>query len=417
MMRRKSRGPVPATRLTVLDAADEAVSAMLARPARACLTVLGTLLGVAAFVAVLGLTATAGGQISQRFTALAATEVVVEDAPDDPAVAGAPFPPDTEERLLALNGVRAAGVFWPPSLGSTGALVSARPPSVRETPGEQLTVLAATPGYFAAIHAEVGAGRLYDAFHDENAQPVAVLGRAAARRLGVTRIDAQPAVFIGRTPLTVIGIVDDVARQSETLLSVIVPSGTAKRLWGEPVGGRTEQPPKVLIETDLGAAPLIGRQAAVAIRPDRPGRFKVAVPPDPKRLKRQVNTDLGVLFLALAGICLVIGALGIANTTLVAVLERTAEIGLRRSLGARRKHITVQFLAESGMLGLLGGLVGTGIGVAVVVGVAVVRDWTPILEPLTVLPAPLVGAATGLLAGLYPSWRAGRIEPVEALRR
>ncbi|GAB3667948.1 hypothetical protein GCM10027589_34160 [Actinocorallia lasiicapitis] len=126
---------------------------------------------------------------------------------------------------------------------------------------------------------------------------------------------------------------------------------------------------------------------------------------------------MGVLFLALAGICLVIGAVGIANTTLVAVLERTGEIGLRRSLGARRRHIAAQFLTESAALGFLGGLIGTSLGIAAVVTTAIVQDWTPVLEPLTVLPAPLIGAATGVLAGLYPAWRAGHIEPVEALRR
>lgn len=417
-VRRRAAGPVEPTRLALQDMVDEATAAMLARPARAALTVLGTLLGVAAFVSVLGLTATASGQISKRFTALAATEVMLEDAPADPSIADFAFPPDTETRLTRLNGVRAAGVFWQPQLGGDddARSVSARPPSIRREPGEPLTVIAASPGYLSAIHATVAHGRLYDAFHQSHNQRVAVLGKAAASRLGITRLDTQPAIFVGDTPLTVIGIIDDVQRQAETLLSVIVPSSTATDLWGRP-GDSGGQPPKVLIETRLGAAQLIGEQAAVAVRPDSPDRFKVTVPPDPKQLKEQVDTDLGGLFLALAGICLVIGAVGIANTTLVAVLERTAEIGLRRSLGARSRHIAAQFLSESAALGLLGGLIGTSIGVATVLTVAVSKDWTPILEPITVLPAPLVGGLTGLLAGLYPAWRASRIEPVEALRR
>jgi putative ABC transport system permease protein len=273
-----------------------------------------------------------------------------------------------------------------------------------------------SPGYLRAVHARVGTGRLFDEFHQRTGQRVCLLGKAAAARLGIARLDAQPAIFIGDTPLTVIGIIDDVDRQSSTLLSVLVPTATATDLWGAP-GGAEGEAPKVLIETRLGAAPLIGRQAALAIRPDQPERFKVTVPPDPKQLKEQVDGDLGTLFLALAGICLVIGAVGIANTTLVAVLERTGEIGLRRSLGARGRHIAAQFLTESAALGMLGGLVGTSIGVATVIAVAVAKDWTPILEPLTVLPAPAIGAVTGVVAGLYPAWRASRIEPVEALRR
>ncbi|WP_222722720.1 ABC transporter permease [Actinomadura alba] len=401
------------------DMVDEATTAILARPTRAGLTVLGTLLGVAAFVAVLGLTATASGQVSKRFTALAATEVIVEDAPAEPSTADTPFPADTEQRLMRLNGVRNAGTYWQPSFGGgegRGVTVTARPPSIDRTAGEPLTVIAASPGYLRAIHAQVSTGRLYDAFHQSRNQRVAVLGRAAAHRLGITRLDMQPAIFIRDTPLTVIGIIDDVDRQPDALLSVLTPSSTATTLWGA-ADAADGSPPKVLIETRLGAAPLIAQQAAVAIRPDNPDRFKIIAPPDPKQLKEQVNTDLGALFLALAGICLVIGAVGIANTTLVAVLERTAEIGLRRSLGARGRHIAAQFLSESAALGLLGGLIGTSIGVATVVAAAVGKDWTPILEPATVLPAPLIGTVTGLLAGLYPAWRASRIEPIDALRR
>jgi putative ABC transport system permease protein len=122
------------------------------------------------------------------------------------------------------------------------------------------------------------------------------------------------------------------------------------------------------------------------------------------------------LFYALAGICLLIGAAGIANITLVAMLERIKEIGLRRTFGARRAHIIAQFLAEATALGLFGGITGAALGAWAVVAVAAIQHWTPVISPLTLLPAPLAGAVTGLLAGLYPAWRASRIEPVEALR-
>ncbi|MFI0199770.1 MULTISPECIES: ATP-binding cassette domain-containing protein [Streptomyces] len=95
----------------------------------------------------------------------------------------------------------------------------------------------------------------------------------------------------------------------------------------------------------------------------------------------------------------------------------TGEIGLRRALGARGRHITWQFLAESTALGLIGGLVGTSIGTAVVVCVSAAREWTPVLDPATLAAAPVLGLATGLFAGLYPAWRAARIPPAEALRR
>lgn len=98
-------------------------------------------------------------------------------------------------------------------------------------------------------------------------------------------------------------------------------------------------------------------------------------------------------------------------------MERTGEIGLRRALGARSRHVLTQFLTESAVLGTLGGLIGTSLGVLTVVGVAMARDWTPVVQPTTVFAAPLIGLVTGALAGLYPAWRAARIQPVAALRR
>ncbi|MGW5458799.1 ABC transporter permease [Streptomyces sp. NPDC003996] len=408
--------PVERSRLSVRDVFAEATAGILQRPARSALTALGTVLGVGTFVAVLGLTATASSQIDSRFNALSATEVTVEDTGgDQPDLLTDAFPADADRRIEALHGVRHAGVYWPVRLRAD-ELVAAVPPGSAAEPatGERTQVIAASPGVLAAAQPHLAQGRIFDAFHDRRGENVAVIGSGLAARLGITTLETQPAVFVGGRPFTVIGIVDDVRRKADLLLSVVVPRTTAQRIWGGPDSGRRAE---MLVSTDLGAARQVAGEAPLALDPAHPGLFRAVPPPDPRALRGNVTSDLDQLFMLLAGICLVIGAVGIANTTLVAVLERTGEIGLRRALGARGRHITAQFLAESGALGALGGLVGTSLGTVTVVGMAVVRDWTPVIAPLTVVAAPAIGLATGLLAGLYPAWRASRVQPAEALRR
>ncbi|MET8698500.1 ABC transporter permease [Kitasatospora sp. NPDC004723] len=404
------RGSVEHSRLTPRDLVSEAVAGMLQRPARSALTALGTVLGVGTFVAVLGLTATTSSQIDSRFNPLTATEVTVEDVAHDlNPFAGRTFPADADDRVQGLNGVEHAGVLWDVRLGPETAVRSS---PVGTVGGERIGVVAASPGAVEASAPHVVQGRLYDRYLADRAEPVAVIGSGVAARLGITTLETGPAVFIGDQPFTVVGIIDDSLRRPEFALSVLVPSTTAERVWGPPGAGE-----RMLVSTRMGAARQIADEVPTALRPDHPEYLKSVPPPDPRTLRRSVTSDLNQLFLLLAGICLVIGAVGIANTTLVAVLERTGEIGLRRALGAKGRHITLQFLTESGALGVIGGLVGASLGAVTVVVVAVVREWTPVLDAATVAAAPLMGLLTGLLAGVYPSWRAARIQPAEALRR
>jgi putative ABC transport system permease protein len=412
-LRRSEVRPVEPSRMHLSDLVTEAMAGLVQRPARSLLTMLGTVLGIGAFVAILGLTATAGGQIDKRFSTLSATEVSVQDVgtggPDEPIS----FPADADQRVATLAGVAHAGLWWKAPVRNP--TIAAAPYANAGTSGDGagLSLFAADPGALAAMEPTLSAGTLYNAWHEQHRERVAVLGSGAAKLLGISRLDAQPAVFVNGTPYTVVGIIDDLKREPELLLGVVIPDSTALAAYGQPADDRAH----MLIETGLGAAQLVAHQAPILLRPDNTSVFKVSAPPDPHALRDNINHDFNALFLLLAGICLVIGAVGIANTTLVAVLERTPEIGLRRSLGARPRHIATQFLAESTALGTLGGLIGTSLGATVVVAVAIAQHWTAILQPWAVLPAPLIGTVIGLAAGLYPALRAAWIEPVEALRR
>lgn len=392
------------------DLVSESIAGIFARPGRTVLTILGTVLGIGALVATLGVARTAGNQIVGRFDELAATSVVVSN---DPGFFGGgtrvAIPDDAEERLARLNGVVAAGAYGAVDVG--GALVRSVPiPDPLAQTEFQMNTYAASPGILDAVRGNLRTGRFFDPGHSERGDQVVVLGPGAAQRLNITRVDQQPVVFIGDEPFVVIGIVDDVLRQPGLLNGLIIPDGTAREMY-EYTSASTVQ-----IDVEVGAASLIASQAAVAVHPDEPGLLQVQSPPEPEDLRRDVEGDVNALFLVLGGVSLLVGAIGIANVTLVSVLERVGEIGLRRALGAAQRHIAAQFLLESTAMGFVGGVIGAAFGVLVIVGIAAARTWTPVLDAWMPLAAPLVGAATGLLAGLYPAIRAARLEPVEALR-
>ncbi|HEX2704325.1 MAG TPA: ABC transporter permease, partial [Candidatus Lustribacter sp.] len=337
------------------------------------------------------------------------------DEADPPAggdLLASAFPVDADRRIARVNGVVTGGVFW--SVPEKETAASGTRPWPSGPDAQAVTVVAATPGMLRAAKLHLTAGTTFDEFHDRRAEPVTVVSHSVAERLHLKPLETHPVIFVGGTALYVIGVYDGVVRQPDLLLSIVVPAGFASQVWGAPT---SENPAAMVVETALGAAQQVASQAAVALRPQSPERLRATAPPDPRDLREQVNADVSALLVVLAGLSLVVGALGIANSTLVAVMERVGEIGLRRAVGARPRHIAGQFLVESTALGTIGGLIGTALGSVGVVLLSLVRGWTPLMEPGLVIVAPFIGTLVGLLAGMYPAWRAARIEPVEALRR
>lgn len=383
----------------------EAMAGISARPGRLALTMMGEALGLAALVATVGLASTASGQVSDHFDRASADRVTVQVEPSR-AERGARLPRDAERLVQRLEGVEAAGTLTRLEVSDPVGTVRLLDPQA--PPDPMLPVLAASPGLLDAVDARV-AGRRYDAGHVARADLVALLGAGAARRLGVTELSHGPAIWIGDRALTVIGIIEEVDGRGELLDSVVLPETTAAQQFGWQ-GALSMQ-----LDVAPQAAETIARQAPLAIAPQDPSVVNAAAPPSDAQLRDRVQGDVSSLLVLLGLVALIAGGVGIANIMLLSVMERIGEIGLRRALGATRGDLMTQFLAESALVGLLGGIVGTSLGFVTSMVVALSRDWTPILDPL-LLAAPVAGLVVGVLAGAFPAWRAGSLEPAEALR-
>jgi putative ABC transport system permease protein len=378
------------------------------------LTALAVVLGIGSLTATVGFAQTGARQLEAVFNAVDAVHGVVRPAGDDFGAAGlaapkAVLPWDADETAARLNGVEAAGLVTEIELDSP--VIAAAPVHDPMAPPTRVPgVMAATPGALEAVSGVLSQGVWLTGFHEQAAQPVAVLGRDAAALLGVTRVDNQPSVFVDGRSYTVVGILDRVERASDLVSAVIVPQSTARAVFG------LEAPGELQVLLALGAGPMVGEMITTALNPNDPSGFEVSMPLPPSQVRQQVTADVNSLFVVLGLVALGIGAVTIAVVTSLSVMERRGEIGLRRALGATRFDVAAQFVAESAVVGLLGGLTGAAAGVLATVGLAAVRAWTPVLDFRLVGAAALAGCVVGVLAGLVPAIRAARLEPATALQ-
>ncbi|TYP81907.1 ABC transporter permease [Blastococcus xanthinilyticus] len=403
----------PADRFRLLDLLGEATADIGSRPGRLVMTMAGTVLGIAALVTTVGLAQTAAGQIARQFDANAVTQLVVAPTTASTGggatVAAAALPWDAVPRLERLAGIESAALLAEVSLPDV--VVTAVPvndPS--QPPSAPPPVYAASEALLDTVGGRLSTGRFFDSGHDRRADRVAVLGARAAERLGVHRVDSQPSVFIDGIAYAVLGVVESFDARAELLDAVIVPTDTARADFGLRAPGDAQA------RIAIGAGPQLRTQAALALAPDAPESLEVSAPDGRSELGRDVQSDVNGVFVILSVIVLLAGGVGIANVTMLSVMERVGEIGLRRAIGATGKQIAGQFVAESVVIGLLGGLLGAALGVFAVVGISLARGWTPVVDPWIALGGAVLGAVVGLVAGGLPARRAARIEPVDALR-
>jgi putative ABC transport system permease protein len=362
-------------------------------------------LGVAATVATIGLAQTAQGAVSTEFDAQRATQVVLQDS--RPSGTGEVITEGSEGRLARLDGVIRAGMMWDIDGGHPITVRTRRSAGGVRVP---LPITVATPGALATIHVRVRYGRVYDRGFENRGDRVAVVGQAAARQLGLAETDGSAVVFVGDVPVTILGVVDRVDKESQVLLGLVVPPHLAADLT------TSRDRRRLVVQTRAGAASLIGEEGPPTVSPRDPTRIAAEVPPDPRTLRNHVESSLQGLFVALGLLSLGVGVIAIMNTTLLAVLQRRHEIGLRRALGARPAHIAALVLGEASITGAVGGVLGASVGILVVAFGAIARGWTPLIDWRAILVAPALGIVTGLVAGVYPAIRAAAVTPVSALQ-
>jgi putative ABC transport system permease protein len=240
--------------------------------------------------------------------------------------------------------------------------------------------------------------------------PAVVLGASAARRLGIGQAGPQTQVLIGNVAFTVVGILNP---------ALLAPELDAGALIGWPAAqeylGFDGHPTIVYTRSLEESVSAVRAILAATANPQAPNEVNVSRPSDALAAKQATNRAFTGLMLGLGAVALLVGGVGVANTMVISVLERRAEIGLRRSLGATRGNIRAQFLAESLLLSALGGVGGALLGTGVTAAYAATQHWITTV-PLWAL-AGGVGATllVGALAGLYPALRAARLSPTEAL--
>ena len=388
------------SRLRPADVVRVAALGLRTRRLRAALSALGIAIGIASMVAVLGISESSKADLLSALDRLGTNLLTV--APGQTfAGEDAELPAAARRTIARVDGVEDAA-----AIRVTGESVR-RTDRIPEEETGGIAVTAADPGVRRALGATLRRGRFLDAAGARF--PVVVLGSIAAERLGVDRPGTP--VYLGGRWFSVAGVLDPVTLDPDLDRAALIGFPIAARLFGE-----ERSPTKVYVRAADGRVPAVRSLLGATANPEHPEEVQVSRPSDALAAKAAARSAFTALFLGLGAVALLVGGVGIANVMVISVLERRSEIGLRRALGATRRHVSVQFLCESLLLALLGGTVGSGLGAAVTAAYAATRGWTPVVPPAAVAGGAGAALAIGAVAGLYPALRAARLAPTEALR-
>lgn len=385
-------------RLSVLDTLAVGTVGLRSRRLRSVLAALGIAIGIATVVLVTSIPASSQADLDRRLSALGADLLRVDPVQSGDQVRT--LPPESQAMLERVGPVTGAAV-----VANTHAQV--RSSDLRPQGDGAITALAVSGSLDELLRLRVADGRALDG----DVAPTVVLGSDAAERLGLDRLPSAPVTIdIGGVAFTVVGVLAP-SPLAVDLQSAVLMDWEDAEVWLDPGILPTVAYVAAPVETIGELRPVL----ASTLSAESPGRVLVSRPSDVIAAKQASGAAFEGMFVGLAGVALLVGGVGIANTLFASVLERRREIGLRRALGAQRASIRTQFMTESLCLCLAGGALGSAGGAAVTVVWATSRGW-PVVIPLGVVCVGIVAAlVTGVLAGLAPSVRAARLAPTLAL--
>ncbi|MCY0916866.1 ABC transporter permease [Streptomyces sp. H27-G5] len=371
------------------------------RPMRVFLSALGIAIGIATMIAVVGISSSSQAKLLRELDKLGTNMLVVTPGQSMFSGQDTKLPKDAPGMIARIEGVE--------SVGTTGDVKESvrRSENIPKEETGAIAVKAARDRLLDTLRARMAKGTWLTGATGR--YPSVVLGDVSARRLGITEPGRQ--VFIGGRYFTVIGILEPVPLAPEIERSALVGWEAAERLLGFD-GHPTAVYERSADDRVTAVRDLVARTA----NPSSPSTVSVTDPSAALQAKAATEGAFSTLLLGLGGIALLVGGVGVANTMIISVLERRHEIGLRRSLGATKGQVRIQFVTESLLLSGLGGVAGIVLGGAATAVYARAGD-LPWVVPLWAVTGGFASTlAVGTFAGLYPAVRAARLSPTLALQ-
>jgi putative ABC transport system permease protein len=399
----RGRGGSGRSRLAPHELLWVALQGLRTRRLRAALSALGIAIGIGAMVAVVGVSASSQATLLAEIDSLGTNLLTV--TPGTTFLGSNEVLPSTAvPSILHMSAVRRAAAVY--QVSSATVLRTAYVPS-EQTGG--IGVDAAAPGLLAAVSGGLADGQFLSAANQSF--PTVVLGAQAASTLQIQSVTGHIQVFLGQTWFNVIGIMKPVVLDPTLDSTVFVGLPVAERLFG-----LTPNPSQIYVRANVDQVTQVSSLLAPTADPQNADGVTVSRPSNVLEARAAAKGQFTTLLLGLGAVALLVGAIGIANIMVISVLERRGEIGLRRALGATRRHISSQFLAESALLAALGGIAGLALGALATLVYSQAQNQPMVVPVYALIAAPAAGLVIGVIAGVYPAAKAARLSPTEALR-